>query len=305
MNKLAGVLSGVKVESPQIHHNLAIYPLHIPNGHQRGYKTLDEAMTAQEFIVKEVSEGGSVPSLAVHNTGTLPVLIVVGEELIGAKQNRVLNTSILVPAASELKIPVSCVERGRWSYTSPRFAASPNVSHASLRMKQVQNVTSSLRADAHFDANQSDVWQEVERKISSHHTSSHTRAMHDVFQQSETQLKDYLDAFTVPDAEGIVVAINGQVVGADLFDHAETMRTIFPKLARSYALDAIEQQSAASDQAAKIEVEPFLTAAQHVQDEVYDSVGLGQDVRLTDKQIAGSGLLWQDHFVHTSLFKVK
>src|ERR1700680_626449 len=118
MNKLADLFVNLAVGTPQTHENMAIYPLYVKNGHQRGYQTLDEALEAKTVEVLEVSEGGSVPNLAVRNTGTRPILLVIGEELIGAKQNRVLNTSLLVPAESELKIPVSCVERGRWSYRS-------------------------------------------------------------------------------------------------------------------------------------------------------------------------------------------
>src|SRR5512147_1084625 len=132
MNKLTSVLSHVTIAQPQTHANLSIYPLHVPNGHQRRYRTLDEAMKAEELVVKEISQSGSVPNLAVQNTGKLPVLIVIGEELIGAKQNRVLNTSLLIPAESELEIPVSCVERGRWHYTSDTFGSSTSVSHAGL-----------------------------------------------------------------------------------------------------------------------------------------------------------------------------
>ena len=62
-----------------------------------------------------------MPELMVENKGDMRVLFIEGEELVGAKQNRILNTSILVPAKSKTKIPVSCVERGRWRYHSPMF----------------------------------------------------------------------------------------------------------------------------------------------------------------------------------------
>jgi len=49
------------------------------------------------------------------------ILILDGEELVGAKQNRVVNTTLLIAAASSTVIPVSCVEQGRWDYDSPDF----------------------------------------------------------------------------------------------------------------------------------------------------------------------------------------
>jgi hypothetical protein len=61
------------------------------------------------------------------------VLIVEGEELMGAKQNRVVNVTILVAAGAELVIPVSCVEQGRWHYRSEKFSSGARMMHSSLR----------------------------------------------------------------------------------------------------------------------------------------------------------------------------
>ena len=69
--------------------------------------------------VEEVSESGSVPNLLVENKGDIRILFIEGEELVGAKQNRVLNTSVLIAAKSRVKIPVSCVEAGRWASPTP------------------------------------------------------------------------------------------------------------------------------------------------------------------------------------------
>ena len=65
---------------------------------------------------------GSVPELLAHNPLDASVLLYDGEELIGAKQNRILNVTVLVAAASETRIPVSCVEEGRWRARSRHFA---------------------------------------------------------------------------------------------------------------------------------------------------------------------------------------
>src|SRR6266849_5450815 len=84
------------------------------------YRTLDEALARSTLDVTEINQAGSVPLLQVTNKDDAPVFLMAGEHLVGAKQNRVLNASILVPARSELPIPVSCVEAGRWSYRSPK-----------------------------------------------------------------------------------------------------------------------------------------------------------------------------------------
>lgn len=309
MGKLTDFLNGVSIGQPQIYANMSVYSLHIQNGHQRSYQTLDEALATQSIEVMEVSEGGNVPTLKVRNTGQLPVLMVVGEELVGAKQNRVLNTSLLVPAERETEIPVSCVERGRWSYTSRRFGSTGTTSsHLSLRKMHTEKVTDSLRATHTFDSDQGAVWQEVERKIGSTGSLSRTRALHDVYEQVETRLTDYLEAFKPPEAQGMMVVINGEIAGADLFDHAETLRMLWPKLMRSYALDALErasepQASEKPSSAVLEETHRFLNSAQHAKDEEYDSVGLGKDIRLSSEHLTGSGLLWEGRLIHASLFQ--
>lgn len=315
--RLAEILADFTIEPPQTHGNMQVYPVRVKNGHQRNYQTLDEAMAAKTVEVMEVSEGGSVPTLTVRNRGTLPVLLVIGEELVGAKQNRVLNTSLLVPAERDLQIPVSCVEQGRWSYRGRQFTSSTTSSHMRLRKAQTENVTKSLRTGPlHYDANQSEVWNEVSRKMSSHASSSATHALHEVYEQTETQLKEYMDAFTPPEAEGMVVTIGGQVVGADVFDHAKTFQSLWPKLLRSYALDALEQSqkvgqatggssAPAADDVPLTVTKEFLALIRKAKDEVYDSVGLGKDVRLSSDDVAGSALVWDDQLIHASLFNSK
>jgi len=303
MNKLSETMGTVQIGTPQTHANMMIYPLSLKNGHSRGYQTLDEALEAKTMEVLEVSEGGSVPSLRVRNSGALPVLLVVGEELVGAKQNRVLNTSLLVPAQSELEIPVSCVEQGRWFYRGRQFSSSPSPSHMKLRKDQTESVTRSLRLSSHdFHADQEMVWGEVTRKMSFHAASSGTHAMHDMYDQLDGKINDYTAAFQAPGTQGILVSINGNVVGADVFDHAETLQKLWPKLLRSYAVDAIEHSTAEAHPERAMDTQGFLQAAVQATDETYASVGIGEDVRLSSEQISGSGLLWEDKVIHATLF---
>jgi hypothetical protein len=93
----------------QSHGMLAVLPImaDLPTGPE--YLTLGEALAAGTLTITEISEGGSVPELAVINEGNLPVLLLDGEELAGAKQNRVVNTTILLKEHSKIVIPVSCV----------------------------------------------------------------------------------------------------------------------------------------------------------------------------------------------------
>ena len=96
--------------------------------------------------IREVDGGGRVPEVQVTNIGDRPVLFIDGDELIGAKQNRVVNLTILVPAFTTLKIPVSCVEAGRWKARSDTFAAARHMEFAAARASRMDQVSSSLTA---------------------------------------------------------------------------------------------------------------------------------------------------------------
>ncbi len=85
--------------------------------------------------VKELTEGGNVNTIHINNKGEVPVLILDGEEIQGAKQNRMVNATIMLFPVQETEVPVSCVEQGRWRYDSPVFDKSENFGYNSLRLK--------------------------------------------------------------------------------------------------------------------------------------------------------------------------
>src|SRR5712664_2604068 len=122
--------------------NLKLFPLIRRNASQPlDYLLLEDGIAQGKVRVTELSGGGSVPELSITNTAELPVLLVDGEELVGAKQNRVLNLTILVPAKHTTVIPVSCVEAGRWSRAGSDLRTADHVMYSGLRAKRVLHVT--------------------------------------------------------------------------------------------------------------------------------------------------------------------
>ncbi len=101
-------------------------------------------MQADLITMTEVDQGGSVPELKLISKSGTPVLILEGEEVMGAKQNRIIVTTILVAEKGEVIIPVNCTERGRWSYNSPKFRDSGNISSFHLKREMKESVTDSL-----------------------------------------------------------------------------------------------------------------------------------------------------------------
>lgn len=121
---MAVALPTFRVGEPVRYEALSVFSLFSEAADHVEYALAEEALAGGTATVEEVSESGSVPDLLVDNQGELRLLLLEGEELRGAKQNRVLNTSVLVAAHTRLKIPVSCVEQGRWRYLGKHFQHS-------------------------------------------------------------------------------------------------------------------------------------------------------------------------------------
>src|SRR5919108_137085 len=93
---------------------------------------------------------------------TVAVLVYEGEEVVGAQQNRTFDVSALVPARSSLRVPVSCVEAGRWdgSRHAESFAPAPQAAYPALRRMKNTHVRANLAAGGEARAAQGEVWRE-------------------------------------------------------------------------------------------------------------------------------------------------
>src|SRR5262245_776963 len=143
----AALLDKVSLGIPSAYRNLTLTPIVLKNGSLSAIEamSLEEAIANGTIQVTEVSAEGHVPELRVKNSGDKAVLILDGEELVGAKQNRIVNLTILVAPRSEIVIPVSCVEAGRWGYSRSGFAAAERVLNPDIRYRKAAAVTKNLK----------------------------------------------------------------------------------------------------------------------------------------------------------------
>src|SRR4051794_8775907 len=74
------------VKDPLVRGPLALYPLFSAAPSAPPYLTGPEAERLGVLRVSEKPGGAAVPELAIHNTGALPLLLIEGETLVGAKQ---------------------------------------------------------------------------------------------------------------------------------------------------------------------------------------------------------------------------
>ena len=313
-NPLAATLAAVTLGPELVVDNLTMFPL-LRAAAARApldYSVLDEALAAGVVEITEVSEQGSVPELKFVNRGPKPVLLVDGEELLGAKQNRIVNLTILVAANSELTIPVSCVEAGRWRSRSRSFTSAARTQFATGRAKRMASVSMSLLARGDRMSDQAEVWDGIAEKSARLGAPSPTSAMESIFSTHADSLDSFVSGCRPVEGQvGALFAVNNVLVGFDLFDQPSTLRKVLPKLVRSVAVDAIDAAAPADgpSQADKgillrAQAAQFLAVAARAPQHRTPALGLGEDVRLTAPHIAGGALALEHHVVHVSAFAV-
>lgn len=218
-------------------------------------------------------DGAEVNRLVLVNNSKRPLLLLAGEVVSGGKQDRVIGKDRIVPAESDpIDLSVFCVEHGRWVASSEHFGASQALYGSASRGPQPPNapapmaimVQPSVRAKAMGDKNQQEVWDEVGKQtnamkvqvasaapsvaqdmapVSSYakinenqevqkYVESVARPIEQSYQSLIHQLRDR-------NAVGVVVAVNGRIIWADVFASSDLLSKYWPKLVRSYASEAV------------------------------------------------------------------
>jgi hypothetical protein len=293
-------LPEVQVGDPLRHEAVAVFPLFGPAGGP-DYLLADEAMAAGGVTVEEVGEAGSVPALVVNNVTDSLVLFLEGEELRGAKQNRVLNTSVLVAAKAKTTIPVSCVEQGRWRYASRSFGHGGSHSSPKLRHVLKRSVSASAKEGRGHGSDQGAVWKEVGRQMSALGAASPTGAMADTYEAYRGRLAEFAGRLQCPEgATGLAVAVGGQVVSVDLFDRPDTCRKVWDRLLTGVVLDALEAGPGAKE-VGKDQVQEALACLRGAPWQQTQAVGVGEEYRSDDGGSHATALALGGAVIHGSL----
>jgi hypothetical protein len=258
-----------KVLDPIRHGNLAVFPVVAAVSHDtQEFLTLDEGLRSGEVVVSESGSlaplvrprhdgvpprrgfGPQVNQLVLVNNSKRPLILLAGEIVTGGKQDRIIGKDRLVPAESDpIDLGVFCVEPGRWT--------GPKMSFDALGSPMA---APGVRAKAMADKDQQKVWSEVrdsQARVSAQLSApmavavDGTTSYAKVLQNEEVQQK--LDAVAAPiqhdyqslikqlrdrHAVGVVVAVNGEIIWADIFASTDLLEKYWPKLVRSYAAEA-------------------------------------------------------------------
>jgi hypothetical protein len=288
----------------QHYKKVSIVPITMRSAPKLGYVTLDQALDQQSINVQEQDDGGSVPELKLVNSSDQNVLLIDGEELEGAKQNRVLNTTIIAAAHASLTIPVSCTEQGRWSSTSRRFRSSGWVMPRDIRAAKKDSIDRSLRSNRSFRSDQGEVWSDIDSLLRKSKSTSSTRAMKSAIDSRQKELDDYKNAFFAsPHQCGILVSVNGQLSGLEICSRPDAFKGLLPKLIASYAFDSLLDEAYPSTNEVGIdEGQAIASALRACEIETFDSVGLGSDIRFRCKGLSGAALVHNHEVVHMTAY---
>ncbi len=317
---------GWRVLEPISRSNLAVYPVVSSiRVDTSDFLTLDEGLTSGVVRVIERGqvenslyrrrsvnpgyrnerpirgeEGPSVNELVLVNDSTHPLILLAGEVVSGGKQNRIIGADLVVPPKSEpLPLTVFCVEHGRWSAGGIGFGAAKEIAHPTVRM------------EAQAKKSQAGVWDSVERSAGALRAASPTsnyldvmnspqakRAFDEMASSIETDYeKELREQLRGRKAVGVVVAINGELVWSDVFPSQELFRKYWPKLLRSYVMEAegrgreIKQVPTSKETEAflmndrghvSIKVEPAAFRRTEISSEEYEIVALEALEKSTD-----------------------
>lgn len=126
---------------------------------------MEAALRKGTVSIREASESGEVPFLLFENGGDLPVIVLDGEEVVGGKQNRIINTTLVIPGSTTVKIPVSCIQAGRWKHDRADFRSGHAIFPARSHAAHKASVTANVHSSGNHRSDQHTVWNHVSHSL--------------------------------------------------------------------------------------------------------------------------------------------
>lgn len=272
------------------------------------YVTFSKALLSKEIEVSEVSESGSVNNLFIINHSKNYVFFMDGDILTGAKQNRVLNTSVLLYPESKTNVPVSCVESGRWRYTSPKFTDSDYTAPAYMRRTKAASVTENLSASGVFASDQGKVWDDVEKAMAFSKVDSASRNLSDVVYKRRKDFESRTADFLCNDnTNGFVLFSKNRILSLDVFNRTDVFKEYFPKILKGAVMelnsDAKSCETFNREQASDT-LNVLLENIKQMKHDLHKSVGAGNEKRFGDQRFTGFELDYEDKMIHMTALPV-
>jgi hypothetical protein len=212
---------------------------------------LEEGIARGHSVVTEIGENGMVNLLNVNHQGPHVLLLLDGEEVVGAKQNRVFNASFLVPPGASVQVPVSCVEHGRWSYKSAHFDSPSRTITTRARSSKLDRTSNSVIMRGRYDSDQRAVWHDVDRYLERTKTVSTTSAFADAAERRIAAIEDRIPE-PAPGQTGVAVVHGEQLVSIEILGSPDLFRRSWKKIARGILAEIYERVPPPSDATASV-----------------------------------------------------
>lgn len=278
--------------TPQVHENIAIIPLKTEKAYI-DILTLKKGLELGLVQVKEC-EKSQVNTLIVENNAVTPLILIDGDEVVGGDQNRIVNATILIDAKSEMKIPVSCTEKNRWGYKS-EFKQSRYI--ANFETRRAKEYAS--RVSASF---QDVIWSSIDTLENENSFRSPTAAMEESYENLRINHNKIIKEFEIVEGQtGVLIIVDGEIKGFELFLNSEIYKEFHEKILKSYLIDS------------KIKDNVFTVNIDAVQDminracnssfEKKDSKGLEDAYSFENDEGLGTIYLFKNNIIHWSYFK--
>jgi hypothetical protein len=265
------------------------------------------ASASGKLEILELEGGASVNEIAILNASEEFVFLMDADILAGAKQNRVVNASVLLAPHSKTRVPVSCVERGRWHFTSGKFRTSDFVAPSSLRSSKADKIRESLNQKAGHFADQGEIWARVDHMAAGHKVSSSTANLSDVYEAKMKDFDSFIGALKPgPSANGLAVFLGKDLMAVDLFHRRDIHAEYFPRLLRAAAFEAQlvrDQKTATAEAEAKYRSTEFLEGIEGADAEDFPGVGVGKEKRFSHQSLDGFQLVHGGHTIHLAAFR--
>ena len=299
-------INGTKISfellESQKYKNVEVIPIKSDSFGTKDFITLKKGYEMNLVEINEL-ENSSVNCVLCKNDAVVPLLLIDSDEITGAMQNRIINDTLLVPANSSLKIPVSCIEHGRWHFKglgkeAKRF--SPSSYSADFRTRGRK-----LRAGYESRHYQGEVWDSISELESRHLHRSPTSALHDSYENLKDKQSDYLNEFKIQEGQnGVIFIVNGELKGLELFYNHSIYKEYHEKLCRSYIIEAIVENKS-EDNIDRLELMRTLENISHSESKSLKSIGLGDNIKFSNDFGSGSGLVYEEELIHMTFVKIE
>jgi hypothetical protein len=249
-------------------------------------------------------DGGVVQELLAHNKGPRPVVIIEGETLVGARQNRIVAHTVVVGPGREVVVPVGCMEHGRWHFTSAQFASGASPSEWKVRREIKASVMRSRSEGGGAVLNQSALWDRVEQELATAEVLSSTADYHELVSRRMGDAASLLSGVRpIAGQVGFLALCDGLLVAIDLVGSAATWSHLAERAVRSLLPAASDPEASASRPGARrLSAGEWLQVVGAARIARRPAIGLGDDFELAADGLIGSGVWLDGHPAHLSAF---